>query len=175
MINIFIFIISIVLVAVFASIFVFKNKKPKYNRVVKVLQEFLTYAQKEQIEGLMVLEMADKLDNFMATGKRFVAKVLSVNLAKIFSKDSVNNEGAVILRGDEIVAVNATLAGAGGHYLNSKQRIASAITSATDALAIEFSRGEIWAFMSGQRTEISPGRLVSILTFKSSKKKISIN
>ena len=173
--NLIIFITGIVLVAAIASIFVFKNKKKNYHNVAEILREFLNYTQKEQVEGLIVLEQADSLENFKRTGEKYYARVTPLGLAKIFGKDSELKDGATVIEGNEITAINAVLAGYGGYYLNQKQRIAAAITRFTDALAIEFSRGEIWVFMSGQKTKITPERLVAMLTFSGDKKQIHIN
>ena len=175
MINIFIFIISVVLLAVVASIFALKRKKIDHSQVAEILREFLRYAKKEKLNGLIVLEENDNLDKFIATGHKLEIKAKSLALNQIFDDNSEGNLGAVVIKNNIIVAQNAIIRGAGPNYFNPRQRIAVAVSRFYDALAIEFSHGQIWLFLEGERAQVTPERLYSILTFQSDKKVIKIN
>lgn len=90
--------------------------------------------------GLIVLERNEGLRNFVETGTRLDARARSELLETLFAPNTPLHDGAVILRGDQIVAAgcilplsqNARLSPA----LGTRHRAALGISEETDAVAV---------------------------------------
>lgn len=90
--------------------------------------------------GLIVLERNEGLRNFVETGTRLDARARSELLETLFTPNTPLHDGAVILRGDQIVAAgcilplsqNPRLAPA----LGTRHRAALGISEETDAVAV---------------------------------------
>jgi len=99
--------------------------------------------------GLIVIERNEGLRNFVETGTRLDARVKAALIETLFTPNSPLHDGAVIIRGDQIVAAgcilplsqNPRIASA----LGTRHRAAIGITEETDALAVLVSeeRGTI--------------------------------
>lgn len=90
--------------------------------------------------GLIVIERNEGLRNFVDTGTRLDARARSELLETLFAPNTPLHDGAVIIRGDQIVAAgcilplsqNARLAPA----LGTRHRAAVGISDETDAVAV---------------------------------------
>jgi diadenylate cyclase len=90
--------------------------------------------------GLIVIERNEGLRNFVETGTRLDARVKSALLETLFTPNSPLHDGAVIIRGDQVVAAGCILPLSQNTrispVLGTRHRAALGISEETDAVAI---------------------------------------
>jgi diadenylate cyclase len=121
--------------------------------------------------GLIVLERNEGLRNYVETGTRLDARVRSELLVTIFTPNSPLHDGAVIIRGDQIVAAGCILPLSQNTRisptLGTRHRAALGISEETDAVAVCISEhgGAISVAWRGVLMErLDEGRLRSELS-----------
>ncbi len=110
--------------------------------------------------ALMVIERETGLEEYIATGHPLDAAPSPALLANIFYRNAPLHDGAMILRGDRIVAAGCTLplteAPMDGH-VGTRHRAGIGVTERTDAVSVIVSEE------TGDVSVASNGRLVSKL------------
>jgi diadenylate cyclase len=98
---------------------------------------------RERTGALIVIEGSTGLEEHMESGERIDAKVSARLLTTIFFPGTSLHDGAVILRGDQIVAAGCVLPLASRTFadssLGTRHRAATGITEQNDALAVVVS------------------------------------
>ena len=96
----------------------------------------------------MVLERQTGLNEYVATGVAIDAKVTSALLENLFVPKTPLHDGAVILRGDRVVAAAAFLpltdAARPGSELGSRHRAALGVSEQSDAAVVVVSEETGW-------------------------------
>ncbi|MDI6809257.1 MAG: diadenylate cyclase CdaA [Candidatus Eisenbacteria bacterium] len=107
--------------------------------IVKASEEM----SQERIGSLIVLERDIGLKNYVETGTRLDARVTNELLVTIFTPNSPLHDGAVIIRGDMIVAAGCILPLSQnpiiGQTLGTRHMAALGIAEETDAVAVVVS------------------------------------
>lgn len=109
-----------------------------------------------KIGALMVLERSARLMNYYQTGVVLNSPVVSTLLVSIFTPLTPLHDGAVIIKGDQIVAARCTLPLSQNpyfvHTLGTRHRAAVGLTEETDAVVVVVSEetGEISLALAGQ-------------------------
>jgi diadenylate cyclase len=107
--------------------------------VVKAVEEL----SEERVGGLIVLERNSGLRNFVETGTRLDAIVTSELLLTIFTPHTTLHDGAVIVRGDRVVAAGCILPLSQNprlsQSLGTRHRAALGLAEETDAVVIVVS------------------------------------
>jgi diadenylate cyclase len=104
-----------------------------------------------KVGGLIVLEGEDDLDHIRETGVSLGARVTSELLHTIFYDGTPLHDGAMVIRGDRVIAAGCVLPVtnrqlyAGSRRLGTRHRAAVGLTETSDALAIVVSEetGEV--------------------------------
>jgi diadenylate cyclase len=142
---------------------------PTYSTVLDVVIEAAESLSRERHGGLIVLERETGLEEYVDTGIRLDAAPSSELLEGLFYPNSPLHDGAVILRGNRVVAGSCTLPLSErlsrGH-LGTRHRAALGITEHTDAVAIVVSEetGSISVAASGRMiSRLDGARLGAIL------------
>jgi len=150
-------------------------KKQDYTSVAQAIKDFLSYAVKEGLEGILVFKRKHSLESFVKAGKAIKAKVDPLLLAQFFARSSAFKGKAIIIEGRDIKAVDCVLSGrAGPKYLSEKQRAGLALSQTLDALIVVFEKGVVEIFLEGQRVKVTPERVEAILKTAVGKKKIRL-
>jgi diadenylate cyclase len=131
-------------------------------RTVEALVSAASELSTAMVGALIVVERDAPLDEIIHNGVRLDAQVSSPLLGAIFYDQNPLHDGAVIVRGDSLVAAacrlplseNPTLA----RNLHMRHRAAVGITEQTDCLAIVVSeeRGSISVVEEGALEKVSP-------------------
>jgi diadenylate cyclase len=108
--------------------------------------------------ALIVLERDTRLGEYIDTGTRLDAAISEELLLNIFFPHAPLHDGAVIVRGDRVVAAGALLpltgSGRAGEHLGTRHRAAIGITEGTDAVSVVVSEE------TGQISLANNGRMV---------------
>jgi diadenylate cyclase len=126
-----------------------------YDEVIEVIAEASRDISKRRYGALMVLERETGLEDYIGTGRRLDAATSEELIVGIFYRNSPLHDGAVILRGDRVVAAGCTLplsdAPLPQHY-GTRHRAAVGITESTDAVSIVVSEetGDISVAANGR-------------------------
>lgn len=129
--------------------------RPYYRRVVDVIAEVSGRLAGQRVGALIVIERETGLEAYLDTGTRLEALISSPLLEAIFQHGSPLHDGAVIIRGDRIVAASCMLPlserAVPGH-VGARHRAALGITEQTDALSVLISEetGEIGLAANGR-------------------------
>lgn len=110
--------------------------------------------------ALMVIERETGLEEYISTGHRIDAAPSADLLAAIFYRNAPLHDGAVIIRGDRIVAAGCTLPLTDirtDRHLGTRHRAGIGVTERTDAVSVIVSEE------TGETSLASNGRLVSHL------------
>ena len=122
--------------------------------------------------GLMVLEKETGLNEFVQTGVLLDGLVGVEFVLSLFYPNSPLHDGAVIIRGDRVIAAGAVLplaeSTAAGHSLGTRHRAALGITEQSDAIAVVVSEE------TGQISMAHNGRMVRNLDEQKLRKVLSI-
>jgi diadenylate cyclase len=143
--------------------------RPSYGAVLDVVIEAAENLARQHHGGLFVLERETGLEEYADTGVRLDARASAELLQGLFFPNSPLHDGAVILRGDRVVAASCTLPLSGrlgrGH-LGLRHRAALGITEHTDAVCIAVSEetGDVSVAASGRMiSRLDGARLGGIL------------
>ena len=124
-----------------------------------------------KIGALMVLERSARLTNYYQTGVVLNSPVVSTLLVSIFTPLTPLHDGAVIIKGDQIVAARCTLPLSQNpyfvHTLGTRHRAAVGLTEETDAVVVVVSEetGELSVALAGQISRgLTPASLREKLT-----------
>jgi diadenylate cyclase len=140
------------------------------NEIVKVAGELSS----RHIGALIVLERETGLDDLVATGTRLDALVSSELLSTIFHRGTTLHDGAVIIRGDRIIAAGCLLpltdSPAVSSAIHTRHRAALGASERSDAIVVVVSEetGAITLSTEGKlvrglREEMLRQRLLSAL------------
>ncbi len=138
-------------------------------KVVDELIEALQLLAKNNLGALIVLENNDDLSSFMQTGDSLQAPVEARMFLMIFEKKSPLHDGAVIVRGERIVAARCTLPLSDRLDLpqsfGQRHRAAIGITEQTDAITLVVSEetGIISLAQSGELKRMALVELKKLL------------
>lgn len=131
--------------------------RPAYDGVIDAIALAGTDMARRRHGALMVLERETGLEDYISTGRRLDAEPSEELIEGIFYRNSPLHDGAVILRGDRLVAAACTLplsdAPLPPQY-GTRHRAALGITERTDAVSIVVSEetGEISVAADGRLT-----------------------
>ncbi|MEZ4675463.1 MAG: diadenylate cyclase CdaA [Caldilineaceae bacterium] len=119
--------------------------------------------------GLIVFEGETGLGELMARGVSINAEVTAELLTTIFYPNTALHDGAVVVRGERIVAASCVLPLSEGdldNQLGTRHRAALGVTEQTDALSIVVSeeRGAISVAQNGRILRVESGTLRTILS-----------
>lgn len=153
--------------------------RTRYLRTLFRVQEFGTLgeiirASEELSErhhgGLIVLERNEGLRNFVETGTRIDAKVSTELIVTLFSPGSPLHDGAVIVRGEQVIAAGCILPLSQNPRLSpalgTRHRAAVGISEESDAVAIvisEHSQAIAVAYRGVLKERLDEGELRSEL------------
>ncbi|MFP5220793.1 MAG: diadenylate cyclase CdaA [Acidobacteriota bacterium] len=139
----------------------------------QTLADSLQMLANSRIGALIVLERGILLGDLTARGVELSTKMTADILLTIFNRDSPLHDGALIVRGDQVVAVACILPLATYQSLpasfGTRHRAAVGVTEETDALALVVSeeRGEIRAASAGKLSEpLDDAALLTLLRTK---------
>jgi diadenylate cyclase len=142
------------------------NEYGTIGEVVRAAEELASRRQ----GGLLVLERNQGLRNFVETGTRLDARVTAELMVSLFSPGSPLHDGALILRGDQVVAAGCILPLSPNPRLSSvlgtRHRAAVGITEESDAVAVvvsEHTQAISVAFRGELRQRLNEGELRSEL------------
>jgi diadenylate cyclase len=120
--------------------------------------------------ALILVENKQSLDEFIATGEVIDARLSSKLLLTIFNRRTILHDGAVVLRGDRIIAVKVLLRLSRNveytQKFGTRHLAAIGVTEETDCLAIVVSEesGRISAAQNGAIfTDLSTEELAQII------------
>jgi diadenylate cyclase len=142
---------------------------PTYGNVLDVVIEAAESLSRDRHGGLIVLERETGLEEYADTGIRVDATPSAELLQGLFYPNSPLHDGAVILRGNRVVAASCTLplsARLSRGHLGTRHRAALGITEHTDAVSIVISEetGSISVAASGRMiSRLDGARLGAIL------------
>ncbi len=138
--------------------------------VEEIIRAVIPLAEK-RIGAILVLERENELWDIVEMGVPLDAKVSRELLMSIFIPQSPLHDGAVVTRGDRIVAAGCflplTLNPVVGKMLGTRHRAALGVTKETDAVVITISEetGAISVIMEGKMIrELDAGSLRALLT-----------
>jgi diadenylate cyclase len=126
-----------------------------YDQVIDVIADASRDISRHHYGALMVLERETGLEDYIATGRRLDAATSEELIVGIFYRHSPLHDGAIILRGDRVVAAGCTLplsdAPMPQHY-GTRHRAAVGITERTDAVSVVVSEetGDISVAANGR-------------------------
>lgn len=150
----------------------FSNLTPmeEFKTLEEIIRASVSLANK-RIGGIIVLEREIELREIVEMGIQLDAKVSREILNSIFLPQSPIHDGAVIIKGDRIIAAGCflpiSLSSDISKVLGTRHRAAMGITEETDAVAITLSEetGTISVIIGGKMTrEVDASALRRILT-----------
>ncbi len=116
--------------------------------VVRACEEM----SRRRIGGIIVIEQTIGLKNYVETGSRLNSNVTPELLLSIFNTQSPLHDGAVIIRGDQVVAARCILplshGRPPGRALGTRHRAAIGLSEETDAVIIVVSEESGWISIS---------------------------
>ncbi len=140
-------------------------------RTIDQIVEATMRLSERRYGGLMAIERTTGLSDFIARGEPLDAGVNASLLLNLFFTNAPLHDGAVIIRGDRIMAAHCLFPlsdeVSGTQQFGTRHRAALGISEETDAIAIVVSEesGTISVAMGGQLTRnLDEARLRAILT-----------
>lgn len=113
------------------------------NRVVNEIVQVATDLSTRHVGALMVVERETGLDDLVATGTRLDAEVSAELLETLFHHGTLLHDGAVIIRGDRIVAAGCLLpltdSPGVSASIHTRHRAAIGVSERSDALVVVVS------------------------------------
>lgn len=124
------------------------------SRMIDELARAADRMSRSRTGALMVIERQTGLADFAATGTPIDAVVSSALLENIFVPNTPLHDGAVIIRGDRVVAAAAFLpltdSAQPGSELGSRHRAAIGISEQSDAIAVAVSEETGWISIASE-------------------------
>lgn len=117
----------------------------KHPEIIQAIDDIVMTSEmlaKQKVGALIVLERGDSLDELARTGTELNAKLSFELLMTIFYPKTTLHDGAVILRGNTILAASATLPvfqGSLDYNLGTRHKAALALSQQGDAVTIVIS------------------------------------
>ncbi|MFN8559510.1 MAG: diadenylate cyclase CdaA [Dehalococcoidia bacterium] len=137
-----------------------RRSRPTTEALITAVVAACGEMSRQRCGALMVIERETGLQDYIATGRRQDAAPTEDLLATIFFRNSPLHDGALIIRGDRIVAAGCTLpltdAPMQGH-VGTRHRAGIGVTERTDAVAVIVSEE------TGDVSVATNGRMVSKL------------
>jgi diadenylate cyclase len=134
--------------------------RPATEALIDAIAQGCSALASQRHGALIVIERDTGLEEYIATGKRVDAAVSKEILENIFFRNAPLHDGAIVVRGDRIVAAGCTLplteASMDGH-IGTRHKAGIGITERTDAVSVVVSEE------TGDISIASNGRLVSKL------------
>jgi uncharacterized protein (TIGR00159 family) len=144
---------------------------PRTGHTVDAIVDACEQLAKDKVGALIAVERRTGLQDYARTGVRLDSPVSDELLVYVFMKNSPLHDGAVIVRGDRIVAAACVLPlsdnFAAGSSLGTRHRAGLGISEVTDALAVVVSEetGTISLASNGRLiTGMGPDRLRRVLS-----------
>jgi diadenylate cyclase len=113
------------------------------NRLVNEIVQVSTNLSARHVGALMVVERETGLDDLAATGTRLDAEVSSELLETLFHRGTLLHDGAVIIRGDRIIAAGCLLpltdSPGVSPSIHTRHRAAIGVSERSDALVVVVS------------------------------------
>ncbi|MBI3910243.1 MAG: TIGR00159 family protein [Armatimonadetes bacterium] len=113
------------------------------HRLIDELVKVTASLSQRRIGALVVVEREEGLDDLIATGTRLDAQVSAELLETVFHPGTTLHDGAVIVRGDRVVAAGCLLpltdSPAVAASLHTRHRAAIGVSERSDALAVVVS------------------------------------
>jgi diadenylate cyclase len=141
----------------------------EYKTLGEVVRAAESLAER-RVGGLIVIERNQGLRNFVETGTRLDAKVSAELMVTLFSPESPLHDGAVIVRGEQVLAAGCILPLSQNPRLSpalgTRHRAGIGITEESDSVAIvvsEHSRAISVAFRGVLKERLDEGELRSEL------------
>lgn len=132
---------------------------PRTGHTVDAIVDACEQLAKDKVGALIAVERRTGLQDYARTGVRLDSPVSDELLVYVFMKNSPLHDGAVIVRGDRIVAAACVLPlsdnFAAGSSLGTRHRAGLGISEVTDALAVVVSEE------TGTISLASNGRLIT--------------
>ena len=118
----------------------FQDDQDSGTRIVLDLTQCLTGLSRRRIGALLVFEQKTGLKDFVDTGTALDAQISGPLITNIFEPNTPLHDGAVIIRGDRIVAAACVLALSEqsnlSRDLGTRHRAGLGVTESTDALVL---------------------------------------
>ncbi|GIV02557.1 MAG: membrane protein [Fimbriimonadales bacterium] len=139
-------------------------------RTIKAIVAAAKSLSKDSVGALIVIERQKQLDEIVRTGIALDARVSAPLLCSLFYGQNPLHDGAVVIRGDRVVAASCRLPSTDrviGSHMHMRHRAGIGVTEETDAIALIVSeeRGTISLAWGGRiRENITPERLQALLT-----------
>jgi diadenylate cyclase len=144
------------------------------NRVVNEIVQVASDLSARHVGALMVIERETGLDDLVSTGTRIDGEVSAALLETLFHRGALLHDGAVIIRGDRIVAAGCLLPLTDSPGLSAsihtRHRAAIGVSERSDALVVVVSEETGAVSLSyegklvrGLKAETLRGRLLSAL------------
>jgi diadenylate cyclase len=117
--------------------------KEDINRLINVVVKVASELASKQIGALIVLEREEGLDDLIATGTRLDAAVSPELLSTLFHRGTLLHDGAVIIRGDRVIAAGCLLPLTDNPSVSSaihtRHRAAIGVSERSDAIVVIIS------------------------------------
>ncbi|HZS93077.1 MAG TPA: diadenylate cyclase CdaA [Chloroflexota bacterium] len=143
---------------------------PRTGEAVNAVVNAAERLAREQVGALIAIERRTGLQDYVRTGVRLDSPASDDLLVYIFMPNSPLHDGAVIVRGDRVVAAACVLPLSdnlqAGDALGTRHRAALGLSEVTDALAVVVSEetGKITLASNGRlNIDVTPDRLRRIL------------
>ncbi|MFN3652675.1 MAG: diadenylate cyclase CdaA [Armatimonadota bacterium] len=140
--------------------------KEDVQRLVGELVRVAGSLSSKRVGALMVIEREEGLDDLIATGVPLDAQVSAELLATLFYPGTALHDGAVMIRGDRVVAAGCVLPLTDrpdvGTDVHTRHRAAIGVTERSDALVVVVSE-ETGAISLGQEGRLARGLKPEVL------------
>ncbi len=117
-----------------------KTKSDGSSRVINELANCMMNLSRRRVGALIVLEQKIGLKDVVETGTMLDSEISSALLENIFEPNTPLHDGAVLIRGDRIMAAGCILSLSEGkgisHELGTRHRAALGISETTDAISL---------------------------------------
>ena len=140
--------------------------KEDVQRLVREIVSVATLMSSRHIGALMVIEREEGLDDLIATGTPLDAEVSRELLGTLFYPGTALHDGAVIIRGDRVVAAGCVLPLSErpdiGSDIHTRHRAALGVTERSDAIVVVVSE-ETGAISVGENGRLNRGLREEVL------------
>ncbi|MBE5815609.1 MAG: TIGR00159 family protein [Clostridiales bacterium] len=117
-----------------------KSKGDSSDRVINEIANCMMNLSRRRVGALIVLEQKIGLKDVVETGTMLNAEISAALLENIFEPNTPLHDGAVLIRGDKVMAAGCILSLSDGkgisHELGTRHRAALGISETTDAISL---------------------------------------